>query len=100
VKRETQRRPPGTIDKSKIVITRDGSNDNEDGGGGDDDDDVDDDAEDIARERWRIPRASLASRFRTERIAAVPPSFACHKASIISRATRERERERERECAS
>jgi len=45
VRGETQRRPPGTIDKSKIVITRDGSNDNEDA-----DDDVDDDAEDVARQ--------------------------------------------------
>jgi len=45
VKREIQRCPPGTIDKSKIVITQNGSNDNEneDDGSGDDGDDDDDD---------------------------------------------------------
>lgn len=32
MEREIQRRPFGTIDKSKIIITRDGSNDNEDEG--------------------------------------------------------------------
>lgn len=31
MEREIQRRPSGTIDKSKIVITRDGSNDNDEG---------------------------------------------------------------------
>jgi len=41
VKREIQRRPPGTIDKSKIVITQNGSNDNEDEGDGSDDGDDD-----------------------------------------------------------
>lgn len=47
VEREIQRRPPGTIDKSKIVITRNDSNDNEDGGDGGDDDDDDDHEVDV-----------------------------------------------------
>lgn len=47
VEREIQRRPPGTIDKSKIVITRNGSNDKEDEGDDDDNDDDDNDDHEV-----------------------------------------------------
>jgi len=43
MKREIQRRPLGTIDKSEIVITRNSSNDNENEGDEDDDNDDEDD---------------------------------------------------------
>lgn len=46
MEREIQRRPTRTIDKSKIVITRNGSNDNEDEGDRGDDYDNDDDNDD------------------------------------------------------
>lgn len=43
MEREIQRHPPGTIDKSKIVITRNDNEDEGDGGSGDDGDDDDED---------------------------------------------------------